>query len=81
MLKRKGGTQVESQLENIINIIATSRLIIEGIIKRPVWFSGGAILISAKTTTIIKNAMIMFFISIKSIKTLSFKSLSIEYLY
>ena len=54
--------------ENIITSIAISRLIIEDVIKRPVVFSEGNMLTSNKTTTIMKNAAIRFFMSIKIIK-------------
>ena len=54
--------------ENIITSIAISRLIIEDVIKRPVVFSEGNMLTSNKTTTIMKNAAIKFFMSIKIIK-------------
>ncbi len=65
----------------MISKIATSKLIIEGIIKCPVWFSVGIKLTNVKIITRIKKATTKFFTSIKGIKLLNFKSLSIEYLY
>ena len=54
--------------ENMTNIIATSKLTIEGIIKCPVWFSEGIRLTNIKIITIIKKATITFFMSIKKLK-------------
>lgn len=68
------------KIENIM-INAATKLIIEGIIKWPVPFSEGIRLKTAKNTTTMKKINSTFFMSIKRIKVLSFKSLCIEYLY
>jgi hypothetical protein len=61
------------KIENIMINVATSKLIIEGIIKWPVPLSEGIRLKTAKNTTTMKRINSTFLMSIKRIKVSNFK--------